>query len=165
MYEPNIAATKSISFQITTYTKLKVLSLDFCCCYRLDLLWDFTFFFSTLDRAFIWRIISPHVFGFSVWHMFLMHTAHHMWAWTPSLVQTITLGKHCTHMTKSNFLMLKNITTSTELVCSELTSNDCSNVTNLIWQENKLEKIWKGSLSKNRHSMLSEILPSLHLIP
>lgn len=113
----------------------------------------------------------------SVFGTFLRHIAHHMWAWTPSLVQTVTLSKLCTHMTKSNFLMkiinifhkkqllMKNITTSTELVCSELTDNEYSKITNLIWQANKLDKFWKGSLSKNRHSMLSEILPSLHLIP
>lgn len=40
-------------------------------------------------------------------------------------------------MTKSNFVMLKNIRTITELVCSELTGNEHSKVTNLMREKNQ----------------------------
>lgn len=147
MYEPNLAELNPSPFKLLHTQNWKCSPLIFVSVTTLVYCGILLFFF--------------FFFSFSVWHMFLVHVAHHMYAWIPSLVQTITLGKLFTHMTKSNFLMLKNITTSTDLVCSELTGNEYSKVTNLIWEENKLEKFWKQRLSKNGHATLSEILHSL----
>lgn len=128
---------------------MEVLSFNFCAV--IILVWGF-FLLHWRHCFYLKSHFSP-----CIWFQFLVYISYTHSTPHVGLGLDNNTGQTLYSYDKSNFLMLKNFTTSTELVCCELTGNEYSKVTNLIWEKNKLEKFCKERLPKNGHSTLSEI--------